>query len=472
VALAKRAATFAVGGGDTEIKLESTWLGNVRYARNQITTSGDARDNRVRVGRDIQGASQEVDSNLIDDVGLEASVRRAERMLRRKERTGGTQFQEHYVLPPDSVSNLKQLTRYNGRQDYLAAMRSLVQTEEPYESPKLFFDSTYGLDGEHRASVVEPLLMAAKKAGLVAAGYLEVSATGRAVMNTAGRALYYPYTQAQFSTTVRDPDGKGSGWAGVDWNDWTRVDIETLSAVAIDKCLRSRNPVAIEPGRYTVVLEPQAVCDLVSILMNFIDRFYNESSPSAPFHLSKDQSKIGMQVMDNRITISADPMDPDLGFPPFSPEGNVYHPVTWVDKGILTELAYFRPYAIRVLGKNAGLPNSYAFRMSGGTATIEDMIASTERGLVVTRFSNLGLGDASMGSITCSGFTRDGLWLIEKGKLSKPVKNFRFTDSPLFMLNRVEQLGVPKRVFHPDAPVVVPPLKVRDFNFTSLSEAI
>jgi predicted Zn-dependent protease len=108
--------------------------------------------------------------------------------------------------------------------------------------------------------------------------------------------------------------------------------------------------------------------------------------------------------------------------------------------------------------------------MSGGTTTIDEMIATTKRGFRVTRFSNVGVLDPN--SLLCSGYTRDGLWLIENGKISKPVKNFRFTESPLFMLNNVDALGVPQRVFHPSAPAIVPPIKARDFSFTSLSEAI
>jgi len=116
------------------------------------------------------------------------------------------------------------------------------------------------------------------------------------------------------------------------------------------------------------------------------------------------------------------------------------------------------------------LPNSSAFRMSGGTTSVDEMIATTKRGLIVTRFSDISVIDAD--SLLMTGFTRDGLWLIENGKVTKPVKNFRFTESPMFAFNNVEQLGVPVRAFHPSAPAVVPAVKVRDFSFTSLIEAI
>lgn len=116
------------------------------------------------------------------------------------------------------------------------------------------------------------------------------------------------------------------------------------------------------------------------------------------------------------------------------------------------------------------MPSSRAFRMSGGSDTVEDMIANTKRGLLVTRFSNIEILDRK--SVLCTGYTRDGLWLVEDGKISKAVKNFRITESPLFVLNSIEMMGVPTRCFSPDAPVVCPPLRVRDFSFTSLTDAV
>jgi predicted Zn-dependent protease len=157
----------------------------------------------------------------------------------------------------------------------------------------------------------------------------------------------------------------------------------------------------------------------------------------------------------------------------------VFRPVTWIDHGVLTNLSYGREYAIRYLGRDTGIYNSGAFRMSGGDTSVAEMIATTTRGMLVTRFDQVQEEDAQ--SISCRGYTRDGLWLIEQGKISKPVKNMLFRESVLFALNNVEQLGPPQRAFHPPAgqemieiptPVIVPPLKVKDFNFVALSGAI
>lgn len=468
-ALAKRAASMAVGGGDTALLLQSNWHGNLRYARNQITTTGDVRNNDLYVIRDIQGAMGTVDCSHIDDVGLEAAIRRSERLLRSKDETGDRRFREHFAPVVIQSTPLETAGESKSLMNAVNAITVLVQTVEPYEKPNIFFDSTYRLDATERVQVIEPLIASARKADLRAAGYIEVSAHGRAVMDTWGRSLYYPYTQAQFSVTVRDPKGTGSGWAGVDFSDWTRINPVKLTEIAMDKCLRSRNPVAVEPGRYTAILEPQAVSDIFTPVVRFLDRSMAESG-IGPFAAEDGNSKIGQQILDPRITISADPMDPDLGFPPFDQGGNVYHAVNWIDKGVLKELSYLRQYGVQQLGKNSGLPNSLAFRLSGGTSTIDDMIATTRRGLLVTRFYGVGIIDKK--SLLCTGYTRDGLWLIENGKISKPVKNFRITESPLFIFNNLDALGQPVRVFRPEAPTVVPPAKVRDFSFASLSEAI
>jgi predicted Zn-dependent protease len=165
-------------------------------------------------------------------------------------------------------------------------------------------------------------------------------------------------------------------------------------------------------------------------------------------------------------------MDPDCGFVPFDWSGEPYQGVDWIAAGVLKELAYSRGYGVSMLNKDAALTNSraYRFTVSGQSATMDEMIASTERGFVVTRFNNIHLVD--LNSMLMSGTTRDGLWLVEKGKISKAVKNFRFTASPLLVFNSILQASVPQRVFRPEAPAVVPAIKVRDFSFTALADAV
>jgi predicted Zn-dependent protease len=238
--------------------------------------------------------------------------------------------------------------------------------------------------------------------------------------------------------------------------------------------------VAIEPGRYTVLLEPQAVADLMEMLWSAFSRDLAEDRNGAnPFWLAHDnalqieRSKLGLKVVDERITISHDPADPQLGILP----APGMHPVTWIDHGVLTNLAYAREYALGQLNRNDPVRGMDGYRMSGGETSLDEMIRTTRRGLLVTRFYDVRkLDDISLLS---TGLTRDGLWLIENGQVSKAVRNLRFTESPLFVLNSIEQLGPPERVFRPTGdpsailtPAIVPPIKARDFSFTSTIDAI
>jgi predicted Zn-dependent protease len=475
--IANRLARFAKGGGYTTTTIVSTWTGNVRWARNQVSTSGEVRENHVVVNRNLRGATNTyVHVNDVSDASLVAAARRAERLA---------------ALEIE-------------RPEYDLVLR---YQPEPYPTPSLFSEATYNLDAAQRAAAAQTLVQSAKEAGMLSAGYLEVSAHSMAFISSTGYARYFQYTSAQYSVTVRDPQGTGSGWAGVDWHDWHKIDGARISAVALDKCLQSRSPVQVEPGRYTTILEPQAVCDLLGGLMFDISgstpfeegalaRAGNEGG-EGPFNKipgsggQQGVSLLGERVVDARITLRTDPMDPELGFPPFpglqnmfdtfSPLVSVYHPVTWIERGILKTLAANRTTMMSLYGRPQGVLNSGAFRIDvdGPQTSMEEMIATTKRGVLVTRFS--GLTQLDFKSQLYRGYTRDGVWFIENGKISKPAKNFSVTESPLFALNNVEQLGTPQRVFHPTQkyawwtipqPVIVPPLKVRDFSFTALADAV
>jgi len=468
--LLARLARVAAGGGTTNVLLWSSWTGSVRWARNQISSAGEVRNNHIRVGRNLNGAQNAwLLVNDDADPALVTAAREAERLAR---------------LVPESPQG--------------ALYAHFVEEPTPATAP-LFFETTYAVDADRRAAAAEQLMQAAGQAGMLSAGYLEVGAHSMAVLDTDGHARYCQYTTAQYSVTVRDPKGIGSGWAGVDWPDWSKIDGTKLSALALEKCLQSRNPVAVEPGRYTTILEPQAVGDLLLPMMQsdaFLQYYPTSDDPTQGSFSSSPptyQAKKGQRVIDARLTLSADPADPDLAFPPFNPmiavdgqyvelnlDYDVYHPATWIEQGILKNLAYDRNFARERLGEKLGLPNSGAVRMSvsGPTTSLEEMIATTTRGLLVTRFDGVLLVNTY--SQLCRGYTRDGLWLIERGKISKPVKNLVFTESVLFALNNVEQVGVPQRVFHPKTdsirtipqPVIVPALKVKDFSFTALTSAI
>lgn len=470
-ALAQRVSSVVSGGGYTVVSIKSTWRGSTRWARNQVSASGEVLDHAISVGRAINGAyNGAVVINDTDTDALVAAVRRAERLA---------------AISAESWD------------DGGLGARPL----EPQTNPAIFSTNTYALTSERRSDVARTLVGSAVDAGMLSAGYIEVLAQSQALIDTLGRVRYTQFTNAQYTVTVRDPSGAGSGWAGVDWYDWAKIDGDALSKLALQKCLDSRNPVALEPGRYTAILEPQAVADLMSPMIRFaMSRSLNESPDMGPFTKSIDPvsawitTTLGDRVIDERLTVTTSPLDPATAFPPFGTaygvvaygdpfenQTQVYQPGAFIRNGILEGLAYDRTYGIEALGRDKGFPGSGSFHMTAAdsvaTTSIAEMIASTRRGILVTRFDPVTVLQPR--TLLCRGYTRDGVWLVENGKISKPIKNFLFTDSPLFALNKVEHIGVAQRVFHPGfyfssppSPALVPALKITDFSFTALSDAV
>ncbi|HLE55606.1 MAG TPA: TldD/PmbA family protein, partial [Rhodothermia bacterium] len=301
------------------------------------------------------------------------------------------------------------------------------------------------------------------------AGYLVVNQASSALGNTKGLFAYHRATNANYTVTARTADGTGSGWAGAEHPDWKQLNVGEVSARAIEKAKLSRNPVAIEPGRYTVILEPQAVGDLVQLIGLYADARQSDEGRS-PFTKPGGGNKIGEKIMDARVSLIADPFDPMVLSQPWDGDGLPLGRQVFVDKGQLKELYYSRFWAKKQGKQPTGAPTS--FIMTGGTESVDDMIKSTQRGVLVTRLWYLREVDPR--TILYTGLTRDGTFLIENGKISKAVKNFRFNDSPLFMLNNLEAIGRPVRLAGTEAggAVVVPPIKVKDFTFTSLSDAV
>lgn len=459
-AIARRVFDAAQGGGETRVGISSWWQGELRWARNRVSLASDRRDIRLRVTRIVDRAVGIVITNQVDDVSLAAAVRAAER---------SAQLQPQFV-----------------------GSAAFYPPRPSFETPEtaIWSDATDHLTTEGRGEVARALVGPAEEKGMLSAGYLEVRTQSRAEFTSAkaeASALpEWPYvacTQAQCSMTVRDQKGAGSGWAGLSGYDWSAIDPQALAARALEKALASRDPVALEPGRYTVILEPQAVCSLMDLFVGALSREPIETVGGGPFWLAYDdalklnRTKLGLKVADERVTLSHDPADHALGVVP-TPDMLPLDRVTWIDRGVLTQLSMDRDYALRALSENRGAHRPIAFRMSGGDTSVEEMIQTTKRGLLVTRFWGTRLLDN--GSVLATGLTRDGVWLIENGKITKAVKNFRFTESPLFVLNSLDALGPAVPVFRPVAspydvqltPAIVPPLKARDFSLTSLVDAV
>jgi predicted Zn-dependent protease len=419
------------------VSVGSSLTNNIRFAANQVSTAGSVADANVAVTSAFGPKKATVVTNDLSDEALLKTVKESERLAK---------------LAPDDPEAMPDLGPQN------------------IKTVNADFDSVEKLDAGDLAKAALTALEPARKAGdLTAAGYLVVNTSTNALGNKEKLFAYHKSTNANYTVTVRTTDGTGSGWAGAESPDWTKLNVNEVSQRAIDKARLSRSPVAIEPGRYTVILEPQAVGDLVQLIGFYADARSSDEGRS-PFTKQGGGNKIGEKIVDPRITISADPFDPMILSQPWDGDGLPLGKQVFVDKGVLKELYYSRFWAKKMNKQPTGAPTS--FIMSGGTTSLDDMIKSTQRGILVTRLWYLREVDPR--TILYTGLTRDGTFLIENGKISKAIKNFRFNDSPLFMLNNLEAIGPAVRLAGTEAggAVVVPPIKVKDFNFTSLSDAV
>ena len=419
------------------VNIGSNRTGNTRFAANQRSTSGSGEDANVVVTSWFGSRHAVATTNNLSDDALRATVERSEQVAR---------------LAPEDPEDMPLL----GPQDYIDV--------------GAHFASTASLEPGDRARAAMTALEVTREAGdLDAAGFIVTGESATAIANSAGLFAYHRTTTANYTLTVRTKDGTGSGWAGADDHDWSKLDFRGVSSRAIEKARASRNPVAIEPGRYTVILEPQAVGDLVQLLAFSADARSADEGRSA-FVKEGGGNKIGEQVVDPRVTLLSDPADPQVLGQPFDGEGMPLGRQVWIENGVLAQLVYSRFWADKQGKEATGFPTS--IKMAGGSSSMDDMIASTERGVLVTRLWYLRQVDPR--TILNTGLTRDGTFLVENGRIARSLQNFRFNESPLFMLNNLEAVGPARRLAGTEAGgnIVMPSIKVRDFNFTSLSEAV
>jgi len=420
-----------------EVSVSANSFGNTRFAANQLTTSGDIEGSNFVVQSYFGPKHAVVVTDDLSDDSIRRAVEQSEKLAR---------------LAPDDPENMPPLP---------------PQTYMPVNA---YYESTASVTPADRARAALTALEPSRKAGnIVASGFIVTGANVNAYGNKQGLFAYFPSTSANYTLTVRTTDGTGSGWAAADDHDWSKLDYKAVSEKAVARAQQSRNAVAIEPGRYTVILEPQAVGDLVQLLAGYIAARSADEGRS-PFVKAEGGNKVGEKIVDSRVTIVSDPSDPQLGGQPFDGEGLPLGRQVWVENGVLKQLYYSRFWAKKMNKTATGFPTT--LKMLGGTTSTEEMIANTPRGLLVTRLWYLREVDPRTALYT--GLTRDGVFLIEDGKIKQAVRNFRFNESPLFLLNNIEALGPAQRLAGTEAggDVVMPTVKARDFNFTSLSEAV
>jgi predicted Zn-dependent protease len=421
---------------ECNVQLGGASTGNIRFARNAVSTSGIINDIQMAVTVAFGKKQGIATINEFDDKSLEKVVRRAEDLAR---------------LAPENP-------------EFMPAV-----SKQTYQATPTFNQKTADIDPEFRAEVAAYAIEACRKNKLVAAGFFTDNNSFNSIANSNGVFGYQLETGLDFTCTVRTEDGRGSGWVKRSIGDASRFDVREAIDVAMEKAKRSLNAKALEPGRYTVILEPAATSDLIG---NMLSGFDARQADEGRSFLSKKGggNRLGEKLFDEQVNIWADPWNTDIGILPWDGSMLPRERVDVIKNGRVTSLEYSRFWAQKQkVAASAGHGNMI---MAGTDKTTAELIANTKKGVLVTRTWYIRMVDPQ--SVLLTGLTRDGTFYIENGKIMYPIKNFRFNESPISMLNNIEEIGKPVVIAGDEVPyqMLIPPMKVRDFNFTSLSDAV
>jgi PmbA protein len=422
---------------ETEVDISSGADALTRFANNTIHQNVAEQTLHLSVRTVIDGRTARTTTNKIDDESLRRVAKAAIDLTR-----NSPQIPD---LPP-------------------------MPKAQKYEKVRRYFDETAAVAPDERARAVAQVCKIAAKRGQTAAGIFSTGYSESALANSKGLFAHYEQTRAEFSVTFLEKDS--SGWAKANSPRVGDIEPEVLAERASAKSSNSRGPREIAPGRYTVLLEPAAVLDLVGFL------FYDFAGTAVLDQRSCLTGRMDKKIFGDNITLWDDVTHALQLGPPYDGEGLPRQKVLLVDKGIPRNLVYSRETAGKMKKKPTGhgfsLPNEYGeapmnLVFAGGRASIEEMVSSTDRGVLITRLWYIREVDPYEKILT--GMTRDGSFLVENGKIKGGIRNFRFNQSILEMLSNVEMLGPAVRAAGEESfEMVVPAMKVRDFHFTEVTK--
>ncbi len=420
---------------DCTVSVVESEQAHTRFANNSVTTAGFGKEREITISSTRETKTGTAQTTDMDESALRAAVARSEELA------GLAPPNPEYTEPP-GPQNYPQSRAYDP--DTAAA-----------RSPQML---------PHIRAVIE--LAKAKK--LISAGFIQRTATATAIANKKKLVGFHAGTDSSMSTTVRSADGSSSGWASQPSIRIRELDGKLLAQRAVSKCEQWKNPVRIEPGKYTVVLEPTAVSDLVTRMAFSFDARGAEEGRT---FLSKKGGGmlLGEKLFPDHITLRSDPLGGILPGSPWSAEMVPNRPMPWIEKGLVRNIAYSRYWAEKTGKQPTPIPGSLV--LEGGDKTLEELIKATERGLLVTRFWYIR--PVNPQTLQFTGLTRDGLFLIENGKVSKPVVNLRFNDSPIHLLENIKLMSKSVRARGAEgAGMLAPAVQATDFLFTSVSDAV
>jgi predicted Zn-dependent protease len=360
---------------------------------------------------------------------------------------------------------------------------ALISHPNPEDMPALpaqkyphlsnFDADTAAARGDVLIPQVQAVLAGAIKNKLVTAGFIQRSANAVGVGNKAGLFGYHTYTDSSLTHTMRNAEGTSSGWATQSSVMVKDLNGAEQAAVSIKKCLGGINRKKLDPGKYIVIMEPAAVADLIGWLgfafgardaeqgQSFLSKPGQDPNATATF--------LGEKMFPEIITLRSDPFHPKLASTPWGPSLLPNEKISWIEKGVVSNLFYDRFWASKAGKKPTPFPANLV--LEGQNNSLNDLIASVDRGLLVTRLWYIRVVQPKTWQLT--GLTRDGVFLIENGKVTDPITNFRWNQSPAEVLQRTTKLTQPIRVTNDETGSnMAPALITTDFNLTSVSDAV
>jgi len=424
-----------------------------RFANNTIHQNIEEENYIVSIRTVIGRKTARATTNRLDDDSLRRAMESAEAMTE-------VQVEDPELLPlaPASMSDGPPTERY--------------------------FENTAALTPQDRAAAVEKIVGVAKKNSLTTAGIFSSSRSADAILNSRGLSTFHAQTSSEISITMLA--GDSSGWQKANSPDARNLDPVALAEIAARKARDSASPREVPPGKYTVILEPAAVLDLVGYM------FFDFGGLAVLDQRSFLTNRVGTKLFGENITVDDDVYHLLQSGAPYDGEGVHRQPIRLVENGVVRNLVYARSTAEKMkksehaskvgrvapTGHGFPLPNEigeapmnivFETGPEASRHTVEQMIASTDRGILVTRCWYIREVDPYEKILT--GMTRDGTFWIEGGKLQHGLRNFRFNQSLIQMLNNVTAMGTPVRASGEESfDMVVPPMKVEGFNFTEVTK--
>jgi predicted Zn-dependent protease len=424
---------------DAEVSVGSDDYSHLRFAANGFTTSGRREDASAAITVWIGKRRGSASTTDLDDASLQRAVSEAEQLAR--------------ISPVDK--------------EYLPTLGP-----QKYRPSGGYVEATVNLSLPARAKAVDSIIRSCEKEGVIGAGFHQATGAMSAFATKNGNFRYRRSSLVALSVTARTPDGGSSGYFLRNHFDIARLDTTRIGQAAIQKALQSKSPRVIDPGVYPVILEAQAADDLIRI--GFDARSADEGR--SPYSAPGGKTRLGEQLFDERINIYSDPWHPEVPASNSAQDGIPAQKLYLVRNGVLENLHYSRYWAKEKGKEPTPGPVNTILESSAKPATLEQMIQTTERGLLVSRFWYIRSVDPRTALFT--GLTRDGLWWIEKGKIQYPVRNFRFNQSVLDLLapGNVEMISASERTSSSESQgrsaSFTPALKVKQFHFSSQSEAV